>query len=182
MSFIRPEAAAFLKKWREAIIAGMILMGSLQAASATTGVVNAFSWVTALIGAALFIEGVRRARLPRDGGGVGVVEIDERLITYFAPDNRGGAVSLDDLVEIRIQTTAQRPRNEDMFWHFRTSDGSRLTIPGNAEKLADVYELLPALPGVDWEAMTKANKSREDAEFLVWQRKSSDAAPKLPRA
>ena len=100
MSFIRPEAAAFLKKWREAIIAGVILLGSLQAASATNGAMNAFAWVTALIGAALFIEGVRRARLPDRAGGVGVVDVDERQITYFGPHG-GGAISINDLQRIK---------------------------------------------------------------------------------
>lgn len=170
MSFIRPEAAATLKKWREAIIAGVILLGSLQAASSTVGLVNALSWVTALIGAALFIEGVRRARLPDDGGGIGVVEVDERLITYFAPGDAGGSISLDDLAEIRIETTPGGPLREDLFWHLTSVEGGRLVIPGNAENLSLLYELLPSLPGVDWDAMTRANKSAKAAEFRVWSR------------
>lgn len=170
MSFIRPEAAAKLKKWREAIIAAAILLGSLQAASNTVGLVNALSWVTALIGAALFIEGVRRARLPDDGGGVGVVDVDERLITYFAPGNAGGSIALDDLAEIRIETAGAGPRQEDMLWHLASVDQRRLTIPGNAENLSAVFELLPSLPGVDWEAMTRANKSKGAGDFIVWKR------------
>ena len=39
-------------------VTGAILMGSLQAASSTTGLVKGLSWATALIGAALFIGGL----------------------------------------------------------------------------------------------------------------------------
>lgn len=169
MSFIRPEAAAFLKKWREAIIAGVILMGSLQAASATTGLVNALAWVTALIGAALFIEGVRRARLPDRSGGVGVVEVDERRITYFGPHG-GGALSINDLARIKVRTTGEGPATSDFFWEFTDREGQRLTIPGDAENASALFDALTALPGADYEAVIKASGSTDFKEFLVWER------------
>ena len=167
LSFIRPEAAAFLKQWREAIIAGVILMGSLQAASSTVGVVNALSWVTALIGAALFIEGVRRARLPRDAGGVGVVEVDERQITYLGPLG-GGALSINELARVKVKTTELGPAASDFFWEFTDRQGQRLTIPGDAENASALFDALTALPGADYEAVIKASGSTEQGEFLVW--------------
>ena len=126
MSFIRPEAAAALKRWREAIIAAVILLGSLQAASSTTGLMNAFSWGTALIGAALVIEGVRRARLPDTAGGVGVVEVDERQITYLGPLG-GGAVSINELSRIIVRTTADGPFSTDFYWEFMDQSGREAT-------------------------------------------------------
>ena len=135
MSFIRPEVKAFFLKWREAIIAGAILMGSLQAASSTTGLVKGLSWATALIGAALFIEGVRRARLPERSGGVGVVEVDERQITYLGPLG-GGAISINELIRVKVRTTDLGPMASDFYWEFTDSDGQRLTIPGDAENAA----------------------------------------------
>lgn len=169
MSFIRPEAAAFLKKWREAIIAGVILLGSLQAASATSGLVNAFSWVTALIGAALFVEGVRRARLPDKAGGVGVVDVDERQITYFGPHG-GGALSINELARIKVRTTADGPFTSDFYWEFTDRAGQRLTIPGDAENASALFDALTALPGADYEAVIKASGSTDAREFIVWER------------
>jgi hypothetical protein len=180
MSFIRPEVAASLKKWREAIIAGAILLGALQAASATTGLMNAFSWVTALIGAALFIEGVRRARLPQGGGGVGVVDVDERQITYFGPHG-GGALSINELARIKVRTTADGPRSSDFFWEFTDRSGQRLTVPGNAENASALFDALTALPGADYEAVIKASGSTQAGEFLVWEYTPGGATPKLPR-
>ncbi|MEL7149500.1 MAG: hypothetical protein AAFX07_15315 [Pseudomonadota bacterium] len=169
MSFIRPEVLSALKRWREAIIAGVILLGSLQAASATTGLMNAFAWVTALIGAALFIEGVRRARLPQETGGVGVVDVDERQITYFGPHG-GGALSINELSRIKVRTTADGPASSDFFWEFTDKAGQRLTIPGDAENASALFDALTALPGADYEAVIKASGSMEAQEFLVWER------------
>lgn len=169
MSFLRPEAAAFLKKWREAIIAGVILMGSLQAASTTTGLVNAFSWVTALVGAALFIEGVRRARLPDKSGGIGVVDVDERQITYFGPQG-GGAISINELSRVKVRTTDLGPAASDFFWEFTDRAGQRLTIPGDAENATALFDALTALPGADFEKVIEASGSTEVGEFLVWER------------
>lgn len=169
MSFIRPEAAASLKRWREAIIAGVILLGSLQAASATTGLINTLSWVTALIGAALFIEGVRRARLPQNSGGVGVVDVDERQITYFGPHG-GGAISINELARVKVYTTDQGPAVSDFFWQFTDAAGQRLTIPGDAENASALFDALTVLPGADYEQVIKASGSAEPGEFLVWER------------
>ncbi len=169
MSFIRPEAAAALKRWREAIIAGVILMGSLQAASATTGLVNGLAWVTALIGAALFIEGVRRARLPDKSGGVGVVEVDERRITYLGPHG-GGALSINELARVKVRTTDLGPAASDFYWEFTDREGQRLTIPGDAENAPALFDALTALPGADYEAVIKASGSTDIEDFLVWER------------
>ena len=168
MSFIRPEVRAFLYKWREAIISGAILLGSLQAASSTFGLVQALSWVTVLVAAALFIEGVRRARLPERAGGLGVVEVDERQITYLGPMG-GGALSIDELRRIKVRTTGLGPAAADFYWEFTDKAGQRLTIPGNAENAGALFDALTALPGADFEAVIRASKSRSETEQLVWE-------------
>ncbi|MEO0918337.1 MAG: hypothetical protein AAFY31_15355 [Pseudomonadota bacterium] len=172
MSFIRPEALAFLKRWREAMIAAVILLGSLQAASATSGVMNAFSWVTALIGAALFIEGVRRARLPRDTGGIGVVEVDERQITYLGPHG-GGSISINEIARVLVRTTAKGPMQSDFHWEFSDLDGQSLSIPGDAENASALFDALTVLPGADYEAVIRASGSTDVKDFLVWERTSA---------
>lgn len=168
MSFIRPEVKSFLYKWREAIISGLILLGSLQAASTTTGLIQAMSWVTVLVAAALFIEGVRRARLPERQGGVGVVEVDERQITYLGPMG-GGALSINELQRIKVRTTGLGPAAADFYWEFTDNAGQRLTIPGNAENAGKLFDALTALPGADYEAVIRASKSKTETEQLVWE-------------
>ncbi len=174
MSFIRPEAAAFLKKWREAIVGGVVLMFNLQLAASTVGTLRAIAWVGVLIGAALFIEGVRRARLPRDSGGVGVVEVDERQITYFGPHG-GGALSINELARVKVRTTDLGPMASDFFWEFTDRAGRRLTIPGDAENAGALFDALTALPGADYEAVIKASGSTDQAEFVVWDATQSSS-------
>jgi len=169
MSFIRPEATAFLKKWREALIGAAVLMFNLQLAATTTGTLRGIAWAGVLIGAALFIEGVRRARLPDDSGGPGVVEVDERRITYFGPHG-GGALSINELTRVKVRTTDLGPLASDFFWEFTDREGQRLTIPGDAENAGALFDALTALPGADYEAVIKASGSTEPADFLVWER------------
>lgn len=168
MSFIRPEAKAFLMKWREAILSGILLMGSLQAAANTIGLLRAMSWVTVLVAAALFIEGVRRARLPERRGGLGVVEVDERQITYLGPLG-GGALSINELARIKVKTSGLGPAAADFTWEFTDRAGQRLTIPGNAENAAALFDALTALPGANYEAVIRASKSKGESEQLVWE-------------
>ena len=168
MSFVRPEVAAFFKKWREAIFGGVVLMGNLQLVASSTGVLRGIGWAGVLIGAALFIEGVRRARFPKDTGGVGVVEVDERQITYFGPHG-GGAISINELQRVKVRTTDLGPMSSDFYWEFTDKSGQRLTIPGDAENAGTLFDALTALPGADYEAVITASGSSEQAEFLVWE-------------
>lgn len=169
MSFIRPEAAAWLRKWREALVGAAVLMFNLQLAATTYGTLNAIAWVGVLLGAALFVEGVRRARLPDKAGGVGVVEVDERQITYLGPHG-GASMSINEIERIKVRTTPDGPMTSDFFWEFNDAQGQFLTIPGDAENAPALFDALTALPGADYEAVIRASGSTERREFLVWER------------
>ena len=168
MSFIRPEAVAWLRKWREALFGGAFLLFNLQLAASSVGLLKGIAWAGVLVGAALFIEGLRRGRLPDKDGGLGVVEVDERQITYFGPLG-GGALSIDELARVKVRTTDQGPQVSDFFWEFTDRDGQRLTIPGNAENAGALFDALTALPGADYEAVIRASGMTEASEFLVWE-------------
>ncbi|NNE80371.1 MAG: hypothetical protein HKN18_08880 [Silicimonas sp.] len=168
MSLIRPEAAAALKKWREAIIGGIILMFNIQLAASSSGLLRGIALAGVLIGAALFIEGVRRARFPDESGGVGVVDVDERQVSYFGPHG-GGAISLNEMARVKVRTTADGPNSSDFFWEFTDREGQRLTIPGDAENASALFDALTALPGADYEAVIRASGSTDAAEYLVWE-------------
>ncbi len=167
MSFIRPDAQAFLSKWREAIIGGIVLMFNIQLAASSGGLLRGIALAGILIGGALFIEGVRRARLPDIAGGVGVVEVDERQITYLGPMG-GGAISINELVRVKVRTTSLGPLASDFFWEFTDREGQRLTIPGDAENAGALFDALTALPGADYEAVIRASGTTDESEQLVW--------------
>lgn len=172
MSFIRPEAARALKKWREAILGGAVLMFNLQLAASSDGLLRGLAYAGVLIGAALFIEGVRRARLPDKKGGAGVVEVDERQITYFGPLG-GGALSMNDLARVKVRTEAIGPQSSNFFWEFTDKAGQRLTIPGDAENAASLFDALVFLKGANFEAVIEASNIDGSAERLVWELEKS---------
>ena len=127
MSFVRPEAQRVLHQWRDAIIGGVaVAIGAYW--SFSTGPI--LRWVAVLMivgGGAVLWNGIRRARLPRAGGGAGVVQVDERQITYLAAE-QGGIISIDDLIRVEIHANGK-----GFDWLFQTAGMALLRIPGNAE-------------------------------------------------
>lgn len=167
MAFIRPEVFAALSQWREVIFWGIIACLGLY-------LFNLGGPVFALLGAGCLGAGLgfgltafKRTRFPSGQGGVGVVEVTERQITYFSPSG-GGAVSLDNLARIEIQTTPHGPYQDDLFWVFFADGEPSLTIPGNAENIDALFDALSVLNGVDYAAITDAASSVEQHVFVIW--------------
>lgn len=167
--FLRPEARAAIKRWREAGIGLVVALLSVQLAMNSSGGRRGLAFAVTLLGVAVFIEGIRRARLPRDGGGAGVVEVDERQISYFGP-NGGGAVAVEGLM--RIEVRAQR--GEQRFdWLFTDMGGDVLTIPSNAEGALAIFDAVSVLKGARIENITVAAAAagaRDGETRTVWKR------------
>lgn len=163
MSFIRPEARENLMRWREALAGGAVVALGLWWALGSLGLIRWAGVVLVLLGAALTWSGVQRARFRGGRGGLGVVHVDERQITYLAPVG-GGFASLDALVQVDIAPDlAGLP-----VWRF-TSPGEVLVIPVNAEGTEALFEALSALPGVDMQAAIRASGGIPGAPVTVWR-------------
>ena len=169
MSFIRPEVNAAFKRWREATIGGFLILAGLHLAVFGLGLQRWMGAGMAAIGALLLWEGVRRAKFPAPGGGAGVVDVDERQITYFGPLG-GGAISINDLVRVNVRTSDLGPLAPDLYWDFFDAGGQSLTIPGDAEGVEQIFDALSALEGVDYEAATTAAGTTENQLFTIWRK------------
>ena len=174
MSLIRPEAAAALRRWQE-VLAGLVvaLMGVWLIAN-KFGALYLIGWGLTVAGVSMVIAGVRQARFPAGSGGAGVIELDERQLTYFSPGG-GGAVSLDDLLKIAIRTTDQGPFVSDMFWEWTDGSGQTLAIPSDAEGSDQIFDALSALSGVNYEAIMKASGEVTQNYFVIWQKAKQQA-------
>ena len=170
MSFIRPEVNAALKRWREATIGGFLLLAGLHLAIFGLGLQRLMGAGMAAVGAMLLWEGVRRAKFPAPGGGAGVVDVDERQITYFGPLG-GGAISINDLVRVTVRTSDLGPIAPDLYWDFYDASGQSLTIPGDAEGVELIFDALAVLEDVDYEAATTAAGTTENQLFTIWQKR-----------
>ena len=92
----------------------------------------------------------------------------KRQITYFGPMG-GGAISINELMRVKVRTTDLGPLTSDFFWEFTDTSGQRLTIPGDAENASALFDALTVLKGADYQAVINASGSTEPAEFLVWE-------------
>lgn len=169
MNFLRPEALAALLRWRDAIVGSVLIAFGLYSAITGLTVQRWTGYLLMLLGAALLWEGIKRARFPAPGGGPGVVEVDERQITYFGPLG-GGTVSIDELTRVQVRTTDLGPAVSDLFWDFVDTSGTVLTIPGDAENVSLIFDALSALPGADFEAAIRASGSTGNALFVIWEK------------
>ncbi|MEL7116669.1 MAG: hypothetical protein AAGP08_13985 [Pseudomonadota bacterium] len=169
MSFIRPEISAKFVQWRGALIGGVLVVAGLVLAVTSGGLNQIIGLFLLGVGIALAWDGAKRARFPAPGGGLGLVEVDERRITYLGPDG-GNSVSIEDLIRVRIDTNDLGPFAADVFWSFTDITGETLVIPGDAEGVDKLFDALAALPGIDYEKVTAASMSAKPQAFVVWER------------
>jgi hypothetical protein len=162
---IRPEAAATILRWREAIlgVTGILLGAGMMATS--TGLPALLGLALALIGVVLAVTGLRHARFDvSDEIAPGVVEVVEGQITYLSPIT-GGSVALDDLVEVVFRRTAMG----EAFWRLVSTE-STLYIPEGARGAEQLLDALSPLPGFDGGRMIRAVRSRRETTVKVWSR------------
>ncbi len=167
MSFIRPEAQASLQKYAEPLIGlGIVLLGIYMIAI-SRGLIVALGLGLIVLGGAMIFLSLRRIRLRPDHLGLGVVDVTEREISYMAPHD-GGMISIDALRSITVRT-AQGPQ-ADLYWFLEDTAGTVLTIPNSAAGSEKLLDGLAALPGVDFDAASRARSAATHETIVIWSR------------
>lgn len=163
-SFIRPEAAKALMRWREVLIGCLAAMGGLYLSLTGIGVQQYFG-LALTVGAALMIfAGIQRVRFRLGQGGPGIVKLDERQVSYFGP-LEGGFVDLDELVELTLDPTS-KPAN----WVLTQPGQQPLHIPTTAEGADALFDAFAALPELNTERMLAELERSPDQPVVIWQR------------
>ncbi len=161
MSFIRPEAQAALMRWREFVIGMGLDLAGLVTVFGPTRANLIFGVLLMSLGTVLMFVGLQRARFRSTGGGAGVVDVDERQISYFGPA-AGGVVALEDLTRIAVVP----PHS----WELTDIFGKSLEIPVNAEGAEALFDAFAALPGVSAARLADATRVRPVARTSVWEK------------
>ncbi len=118
---------------------------------------------------ALLFLAIRRVRLHTEKHGFGVVEVEERKITYFGPDT-GGAVSLDDLSKVEIVSARAAGYVDVTYWQLTDRWGNVLIIPAGAEGSDAMVDSFAALSGVKYDLIIAAMAAADEAVFTIWKK------------
>ncbi len=161
MSFIRPEVADGFRKWREVVV-GVCLLG--LAAILMQDAYGGRFWIgvlVAILGLGLVMTGVPRARARTGGGGAGVIEVDERRITYFGPLS-GGDMALGDISRIAADPGRR--------WVLTSLSGELMTVPMDAEGREALFDAFAALPGLSMSRLAEAIQQDVSQRTVIWER------------
>ncbi|MDG3041110.1 hypothetical protein [Roseicyclus marinus] len=162
--FLRPEAAAVLRRWSEVIAAcGVIALG-LWIAARPGFIVQGFGYVLAALAALALIPAVRRARFATEGEGPGVVQVVEGRILYMGPQT-GGAVSLAELTSLAIR----RDHDGRAAW-ILSEPGQFLVVPVDAAGADALFDAFTTLPGLGGQRLLAARRETRMGEQMLWRR------------
>jgi hypothetical protein len=165
MSFIRPEIAQKLNRWREALAgAGSAALGIVWITT-ESGALAIIGTVLTIGGALLIFAGIQRARFRQGSGGPGLVQLDEGQLTYFGPFE-GGSIPVETLTMLELDPS-QEPA---AHWILSHSVGETLNIPVNAEGAEALFDVFAALPGIDTKNMLDRLQDQPDEKIVIWQK------------
>lgn len=165
MSFVRPEIAARISKWRE-VVAGLVFGGlGLYLVATTRGAPFLIGVGLMVAGGALIVAGVQRGRFRRDADGPGLVRVVEGRVTYFGPFD-GGSVSIERLAWLELDQLDGGAAH----WTLIEEDGHRLEIPVSALGNDMLFDAFSALPGLKTEHMLASLENPVRERRLIWQR------------
>jgi len=165
MSFIRPEVASRLNRWRESLAGGAAAAFGAYLMMVGTDAAVLIGTVLTVGGALLLVAGIQRARFRKGHGGPGVVHLDEGLLTYFGPIE-GGSVHVSDL--LRVQLDPNEANHAE--WVLEHVAGDALRIPVNAEGTDALFDVFAELPGLETRSMLADLQKRPGERILIWQK------------
>jgi hypothetical protein len=97
------------------------------------------------------------------------VEFDAEAVTCTRPNGQRETVRWSELRAVLIQTTADGPAADDLFWVLVGREGG-CVVPSEAQGCNRLLERLQQLPGFDNQAVILASQCVEERSFLCWKR------------
>ena len=164
MSFIRPEAAKFLSKYKEVLLAGAVFGLGAYWAIFSFGLLPWLGYIVMGVSGLLLFSFLQRAWFARGDGGRGFVEVDEGQISYFAPDS-GGMIAVLELSELSYDARPSPP-----VWTLSQAGLPDLVIPVNAKGAAQLFDAFAALPGLSADRLLTAQRGAKDHARVIWRK------------
>jgi hypothetical protein len=175
MSFIRPEIATLLQRWRGVMTGAAVALLGLWWVLASPGLLGWIGWPVLAAGLALAFTGVQRLRFVTGRGGPGVVSITEGQVAYFGPLT-GGVVALSELDRLEVDHTGT-----PAHWQLHQAGQPMLAIPVTAENAEALFDVFASLPGLSTERLLSQMRPGGAHIAVIWQRDAPPARLTLPR-
>lgn len=166
MSFIRPEVAVGLRRWREVLVGCAVLLLGLSWILGSRGLLYLLGYPVVILALILIWVGVQRARFRSAADGAGAVQVDEGQIAYFGPLT-GGATALADLERLTL-VRSLKPAH----WRLDAPQQDSLLIPVNAAGSEALFDAFATLPGLRTERMLAELNTPDDQPVVIWERHS----------
>ncbi|MEL6678559.1 MAG: hypothetical protein AAFQ51_07625 [Pseudomonadota bacterium] len=164
MSFIRPEVANVIWRYREPIIWVPVMLCSLWMLMNAKGVLMlGLCAVLYAVSTAFLLVSVQRVRFRSTAEAAGVVVIDEKRVGYFGPVT-GGSLEMDDLDELELIMADNEPQ-----WRLTDKSGQCITVPTGAKGADGLFDLFTALPGFSMDAALRALEARSEVNVSLWK-------------
>lgn len=169
MSFIRPTVAAHFIKWREAyFVTGVLLLGFwlfIHGANTLNLVLQALGLVISLAGIVLLRTTIQRIRFKRRQIAPGMVDVNEREISYFGPMH-GKTISLESLHKIELRESEAYAA----IWVLHHSEGDPMIVPTTAKGSDRLFDAFTSLSGVKMDALIAAINQTPIQAQVIWRR------------
>ncbi|SFJ82804.1 hypothetical protein [Celeribacter neptunius] len=167
MSFPRPEVRDMLWRWREVVVALLVvaLMGWWAASS--YGVMRWIALGFTALAVGFAIAAIQRARFNRGGGGFGAVEVDEGVVSFFSPLT-GGQVEIEAITAVTLIPTGKGHAH----WQIEAPGEAPLIIPLNAHNAEALFDVFVSLPGLETEKMLRQIKQTPDHPVVIWRKRT----------
>ncbi|MBL4812282.1 MAG: hypothetical protein JKX69_08000 [Rhodobacteraceae bacterium] len=160
--FMRPEARATLLRWREALIGGALSALGLYWALTGFGTLRWLGWAVLALGLTLLLTGLQRGRFRGQKGAPGMVQLDERQLSYFGPLT-GGVIDLDEMRALDWEPS--KPGH----WVLTGADHNEVHIPNGAEGADQLFDAFSALPGLSAAKLIEIPRQTGKARIAVWR-------------
>ncbi len=162
--FLRPEARAALRRWRETAVAVAVVCGGIAIAGLGGWFYRPLGALVAGAGVAFCLVALRRLRFADASPGPGLVEVTEGEIAYFGPEG-GGFVAVREIAELALVHRSGMP-----FWRIRPDAGTALVVPVGAAGAAGLFDALAGLPGLDPARLVAAADDDGGPDRVLWRR------------
>lgn len=166
---IRPEVTALMRRYLEAIIGTLAALFGFYLLTRSFILWQGIGLLLIVVGCVIAVTSIRRLSLRSDSVGPGVVEVNERQISYFAP-SLGGTISINQLVRISLVSAKGGAWSDEMQWLLEGEDGATLSIPNAATGTEKLYDAFSALPGVDYSAIKRALTGKPYDACVIWSK------------